>query len=173
MEERRRQTIEDLYHAGHTAKAIFKATSFPRATVYRTVTKLGVGGDTSRTPHKRRSDVKRTPRFLVGLKRSIASNPKTPMTQLARDRHVSNRTLRRAVNQDLGMRSYVRGRKNLLTEKAKEMRKERAPLLLNHLKTPGRHVTVFVDEKTSPLMKWPTAKTPGSSRRVPPKSLRC
>ena len=147
MEKRQRETIEDLFRAGHTAKAIFKATGFPRSTVYRTVTKLGAGGDASRSTHKRRSDVKRSPRFLAGLKRSILSNPKTPLKKLARARHVSSRTIRRAVNRDLGMRSYVRRRRNLLTEKAKETRKERAPGLLRHLKTRGHHVTVFVDEK--------------------------
>ena len=69
------------------------------------------------------------------------------MNKLARDRHVSSRTVRRAVKHDLGMRSYVRRRRNLLTEKAKEVRRERAPVFLNHLKTRGSHVTVFVDEK--------------------------
>lgn len=147
MEERQRQTIADLFRAGQTPKAIFKVTGFPRSTVYRTVAKLEAGGDASRAIHRRRNDVKRTSRFLAGLKRSILANPRIPLIKLARDRHVSHRTIRRAVNGDLGMRSYVRRRKNLLTDKAKQLRKDRAQLLLNHLKGLKGHVTVFVDEK--------------------------
>ena len=60
---------------------------------------------------------------------------------------MSHRTVRRAVNGDLCMRSYVRRRKALLTDKAKQLRRERAQLLLNHLKKLKGHVTVFVDEK--------------------------
>ena len=45
------------------------------------------------------------------------------------------------------MRSYVRRRKALLTDKAKRLGRERAQLLLNHLKKLKGHVTVFVDEK--------------------------
>ena len=69
------------------------------------------------------------------------------MKQLARDRHVRSRTIRRAVNVNLGMRFYVRKRRNLLTEKVKQTREERTPLLLTHLKKRGSHVTVCVDEK--------------------------
>ena len=121
MEERQRQTIADLFRAGQTPKAIFKVTGFPRSTVYRTVATLEAGGDASRAIHKRRNDMKRTSRFLTGLKRSILANPRTPLTKLARDRHVSHRTIRRAVSGDLGIRSYVMRRKTLLTDKAKQL----------------------------------------------------
>ena len=128
-------------------KRYSKPRDFPSPLCTALWANLGAGGDASRRNHRRRSDLKRTPRFVAGLKKSILSNPRTPMNKLARDRHVSSRTVRRAVKHDLGMRSYVRRRRNLLTEKAKEVRRERAPVLLNHLKTRGSHVTVFVDEK--------------------------
>ena len=107
MEERQRQTITDLFRAGQTPKAILRSPGFPdRQCTYRTVAKLEAGGDASRASHKRRNNVKRTSRSLTGLKRSILTNPRTPLIKLACDRHVTHRTLRRAVNDDVGMRSY-------------------------------------------------------------------
>jgi hypothetical protein len=70
------------------------------------------------------------------------------MTQLAKKRSVSLSTISRAVNHDLQMTSYVRTRRNLLTDKAKAIRAERCPKLLSHLKHKGASRTiVFVDEK--------------------------
>ena len=46
-----------------------------------------------------------------------------------------------------GHEVIVRRDRNLPTEKAKEMRRERAPVLLNYLETQESHVTVFVDGK--------------------------
>ena len=147
MEKRRRETIAELTRAGQSAGDIIKATGYPKSTVYRTIAKIGAGGDVARRPHAPRSDLKRTPTFLGGLRRSIQANPRTPMTKLARARQVSRSTVGRAVRGDLGMKSFVRKRQNLLTEGAKALRKERAPKVLNHLKHRGSDVRVFVDEK--------------------------
>ena len=68
MEERKRQPIAYLFRAGQTSKGMFKATGHPKNTVYRTVAKLGAGGDASRRNHKRRSDLKQTLRFVAGVK---------------------------------------------------------------------------------------------------------
>ena len=76
----------------------------------------------------------------------ILSNPRTPLNKLARDGHVSSRTTRRAVNDNLAMRSFARRLRNPLTEKGKETRREQTPVLLNHLKRPGSHVKVFMDD---------------------------
>ena len=125
MEKRRRETIAELTRAGQSAGDIIKATGYPKSTVYRTIAKIGAGGDVARRPHAPRSDLKRTPTFLGGLRRSIQANPRTPMTKLARARQVSRSTVGRAVRGDLGMKSFVRKRQNLLTEGAKALRKER------------------------------------------------
>lgn len=146
MEERRRETITELARAGRSAKQIINVTGYPKSTVYRIASTIKAGGDVSRRPHAPRSTRKRNPRFLAGLKRSVRANPGTPMKTLARDRHVSKSTICRAVR-DLGMRSYSRRRMNLLTERAKEMRRERAPKVLNLLKHRGGDVRVFLDEK--------------------------
>ena len=69
------------------------------------------------------------------------------MSKLAQKRSVSRSTVSRAVKEDLGMKSYVRRVRNLLTTRSRALRGERDPNLLNHLKHKGGHVRVFVDEK--------------------------
>lgn len=123
MEQQNRSAIVVLARAGHTVKL----TKLPKATVYRVYKQFKEEGKIDRKEHKTRSDSKRNPRFLAGLKRSIEANPSTSMTTLAKKRNVSLSTVSRAVNRNLGMTSYVRRRRHLLTAKAKAIRAERCP----------------------------------------------
>ena len=147
MESTRRNVIAEMSRAGSTPKAIIAATGYPKATVYRTVAKLNVTGDVQRRPHKKRSGRKRTAAFLAGLKRSINRNPATSMAKLAKNRSMSRRTVARAVKLYLGMKSYVRRRRSILTERSRAIRAERSPKLLSHLRHKGGKVRIFVDEK--------------------------
>ncbi|QQP50692.1 Hypothetical protein FKW44_011794 [Caligus rogercresseyi] len=70
------------------------------------------------------------------MKRSITSNPTILMTTLTKNRGVHVSTISKANNKNLRMKSYVRRTINLLTDKAKAIRAEWCPKLLNHLKTP-------------------------------------
>ena len=147
MEERRRVTVAELARAGQSAKKIINVTGYPKSMIYRITVTIGAGGDIARRPHTPRSDRKRTPTFLSGLKRSIQAKPRTPMNEFARARHVSKSTVSRAVGEDLGMTSLTRKRRNLLTERAKAIRREMTLKVLNHFKHLGSNVRVFVDGK--------------------------
>jgi transposase len=147
MEAMRRNVIAEMSRAGNSPLAIIEATGYPKATVYRTVTKQKTTGDVQRCHHKPRNDRKRTSIFLTKLKRSIKANCTTPMSKLAKKFQVSRRTIARGVKGDLGMKSYVRRRRNILTARSMAIRAERSPNLLSHLKHKGGNVRVFVDEK--------------------------
>jgi len=83
--------------------------------VYPALAGLWVGKGIERMSHSLRRDEIRTKRLHGGLKRSIASNPSQPMIQLAKKRNVTKMTLSKAVRNDLGMMSYCRRRRNILT----------------------------------------------------------
>ena len=88
------------------------------------------------------------------------------MNNLARVCHVSKSTISRAVREDLGVKSFTRKRRSLLTERARAIRRERAPKVLDLLKNLGSDVRVFVDEKkviAEEVTDSPTAGTPGLS----------
>lgn len=148
MEQTKRSAIAVLADAGHSARDIVKMTKLPKVTVYRVYKNYVKSGTVERRKHSTRSDNRRTPRFLAGLKRSISANPNTPMTTLAKNRHVSVKTIHKAVHDDLGLSSYVRRRRNLLTAKAKAIRAERCPKLLSYLKHKAcSKILIWVDEK--------------------------
>lgn len=143
----RRTTICELRRAGSSVSDIIKSTGYAKSTVYRVVAAFDAEGKVQRSRHSPRSDRKRTKTFLAGLKRTLKADPSQPMSKLAQKRSVSRSTISRAVKEDLGMKSYVRRVRNLLTTRSRALRAERCPKLLNHLKHKGGHVRVFVDEK--------------------------
>ena len=80
----RRNVIAKLYRAGNCETEIIKATGYAKSTVYRIFSCLKAGKGVERKPHDSKSDIKRTPRFLAGLKRSIKANPSKSMPSLAK-----------------------------------------------------------------------------------------
>jgi len=147
MAQNRRNIIAELSRAGHSPAKIISLTGYVRRTVYRTVAKLNETGGVERSKHKVRSDLKRTPRFLAGLRRSIKADPSQSMMKLAMKRNVSPKTIANANKNDLGMKSYARRQRNILTAKTTAIRRERCPKLLSHLKNTGGDIRIFVDEK--------------------------
>ena len=65
-------------------------------------------GDVSRAPHKPRRDRKLASRFLNDMKRSVKTDPTTPMRILAKKRGVSRRNIGRDLAK-LKLTSYVQG----------------------------------------------------------------
>jgi hypothetical protein len=120
---------------------------FPRSTVYDVYNRWKSSGESKRKAHKKRSDSKRTPRFLMGLKRSIAKNPATPITVLAKKRSVDRMTVSKAIKNDLNLKSYKFTKRHILTSAMKVRRLENGTKLLSNLKSNGNRIVFFSDEK--------------------------
>ena len=80
----RRNVITEWYRAGNCATEIIKATGYAKSTIYRIVSCLKAGKGVERKPYDSRNDIKRTPRFLAELKRSIKANSWKSMASLAK-----------------------------------------------------------------------------------------
>ena len=103
--------------------------------------------------------------FLVGLSSEIEADPTRSMRKLAKDLGVSEFTIRNAVGQ-LGLHSYVRRRRQLLSTTSKNSRVERGKKLINWLKKKpsfssrtrriGRLTRAAMPEMT---VFWPTLST--------------
>ncbi|QQP37480.1 Transposable element tcb2 transposase [Caligus rogercresseyi] len=147
MEKRKRETVVELVRAGHGAKAIKAITGYAFSTVYDVVKAFKSPGDVSKKLHDRSGNRKRTPTFLAGLKRSVTTNPGTPMPVLAEKRNVSRATVSRAVKK-LNIISYKRSQAHLFTGKMKEVRLRRCKKVLNSLKSgTSPPLKFFSDEK--------------------------
>ena len=134
-----------MYCAGNCATEIIKATGYAKSTIYHIVPRLKAGKEVECKSHHSRSDIRRTPRFLAGLKRSIKANPSKSMASLAKICNVSKMTISKAIRVNISF--YVRRRRNILTAYLKEIREERSAFLLNHLKNHEGVICFFVDEK--------------------------
>ena len=101
----RRNVIPELYRAGNCATEIIKATGYVKSTVYHIFSRLKARKGVERKSLDSRSDIKRTPHFFSGLKRSIEANPSKSMTSLAKSRSVSKMTISKAIRVNLNMNS--------------------------------------------------------------------
>ena len=119
-----RIVIAGLFHAGRKASGIIRDTGYAPRTVYRIVSNLRDGKGILRKAHSPRSDKIRTKRFLWGLKSSIAANPSQSMASLAKKRNVTKMIISNAARKDLGMKSFCRRCRNILTVKSRAIRIE-------------------------------------------------
>ena len=103
----------------------------------------------SRRPHKKRSDVSRSPEFVKELQKKVQKDPGKGIRSLAREMNVGVTTMKRALNEDLRYHSYKMRKGQLLTDKARKNRLKKAKKLLNKVKHPVEPGTLwfFFDEK--------------------------
>jgi len=150
--ERRAAVLESL-RAGRSASEIITFFGYGKSYVYHirkeyetATNKEEITAD--RKTHKRRSDCKRNDDFMAEVKATIDEDPSKSMGQLAKEFNVGKATIHRTVHDDLGYRSFVLRRRQLLTEATKERRKLRAQALLNDLKRDSAGLLrFFSDEK--------------------------
>ena len=146
-QEATRQRISDLLHAQVDPKTISDIVGVSRRTVYNIRRAINGGKGITRKSGSGGSNKKRGEVFLGALKAKIEKDPTTSMRKMAAELQVGVRTVRRAVHDDLGLKSYVRTRRHLLTESMKARRLERAQKVMRYIRRQGPTVKIFSDEK--------------------------
>ncbi|QQP52251.1 Uncharacterized protein FKW44_004345 [Caligus rogercresseyi] len=136
MEQARRDAILELAHAGHKPAAIYKLLNYPDTTVYRVFNAWEAEGKVCRKAHN-----------MTSLEKSIKTSPGTSLSRLAKNRGVSKQLVSKAVNEDLGYRSYRMAKQHNLTASMKATRFINGKCLLNGLKSHGGRIILFSDEK--------------------------
>ena len=86
--------------------------------------------------------------FLNGLKRSVKTNPTTPVTILAKKKGVSRTSIGRALAK-LKLTSYVQGKRYLLTDRMRGIRLQRCQKLVTWMKGNGGVISSFQMRRTS------------------------
>ena len=90
---------------------------------------------------------KRDDAFLECLESKINADPTKSMLRLSKELKIDPKTIRTAVHEDLGMKSYVRVPRQLLTSTLMEKRLERCKKIRNWLRANPETVKFFSDEK--------------------------
>ncbi len=121
--------ILHLLRRGHNVSEIQRQTGAARTTIRRV-------RDRQDVVRRTRSPVRtaRTPELVAQVEESLNANPRQSLRQLARDHGVADHTMRQLVKEDLGMQSYVRPRRHLISPGTKIRRKERSAKIINLLK---------------------------------------
>ncbi len=90
----------------------------------------------------------RTEDLVANVEGAVSLNPDTSVWALAREAGVSEPSMRWLVKEDLGLLSYVKQERPLLSEDTRRKREERATTLINRLKRVDAGATIlFSDEK--------------------------
>lgn len=145
--EDKRQRVSDLLRAQVKILDICDIVKCSRAFVFKVQKLVKDGKDLKRSPgsggHNKIIDID----FLTGLASEIEAMPTKSMVKLAKELKVSRTTIRRAVIM-LGAHSYVKRRRQLLSEATKEKRLVRGKKLLSFLKKKKPStVLIFSDKK--------------------------
>ena len=154
MEEAQRRMIVRALARGDAPTAIASSLGVGKSTVYRMRDRMKDDSEEDshediirRKPHERHRPL-RTPELVESVRQTVADNPGTTISSLARDSEISRRTMQRLVHEDLGMKSYRMDQRQFLSNTARGRRKSRSAAILNRLKGPDAGKTiVFSDEK--------------------------
>ncbi len=145
----RRVAIRALLDAGMSVTAVARQTGASRVTVTH-VRDHGV----ERKVYERDRSV-RTEDLVEQVDRCVAANPNTSVRALARETGTPETSMRRLVKEDLGMFSYAKQERPLLSDATRRKRKERANVLVNRLKGVDAGATLlFTDEKFFTLAQY-------------------
>ena len=137
-----------LLHAGKTVAEIIKALGTSRSFVFKIKKLVEQGKDLTVVRRGGPPRKKRTARKIASVARAVEKNPRKSIRRLAAGHGMSERTMRRLLKEDLGLKSRVVQSRPLLTASAKEKRVERARELVTRQKHPDAgKVRIFSDEK--------------------------
>ncbi len=114
------------------------------ATIYRVKNQYHARGDVSRAPG---TGQKRRIRDTAFLEAEVTDKPDKSMREITKEVGTDEKTIRKAVHEDLGLKSYVRRQRQLLTTTNKANRVARCKLLVNWMKAHGSTIQIFSDKK--------------------------
>ncbi len=106
-------------------------------TVYNVKTTLDMGNGIQRKPGSGGVNKKWNRDFIDVLKTKIAKDPTTSIRNITAELKVDPKTIRTGVHDDLGLKSYTKMPRHLLTECTKAIRLERWKKVLKYIKNPG------------------------------------
>ena len=136
--ESKRAKIIALFEVGKFSGEIFrmlKCEKVSRLLIYRAIKRYKVTGNLQERPRCYRPRTIRTRQLKMKLKKRIEWNFRRSIRKMARDFAISPRSLRRAVHEDLGLKSLKRRKVHILTKSIWEKRLQRSRDLLSRVIT--------------------------------------
>ncbi len=134
------------------------------STVYNVKKTINIGNGIQRKPISGGVNKTRNHDFIKALKTKIAKDPTTFIRKIAAELNVDPKTVRTAVHDELGFKSYTRMPRHLFTEWMKARNLESCKKVLRYIKNHGSTVKIFSDENFFTGTLFWTAETTGTSQ---------
>ena len=142
-----RASIVDLHNSGYAKGVIARMLQVHPRTVRRAILRYEETDNTADRPRSGRPRTAVTPRNVNVVRKRIQRNPRKSLRQMARDLHISDKSVRDIVHDRLNCHSYRLQKSYALAEETKETRVRRCRELLRRA-ADNRHLSfVFSDEK--------------------------
>lgn len=145
-----RVAVIALHRCGHSPHMIFKLLGnlkISRRFVYRTIKRYTEQGSVDDKKRSGRPRTVRTPAVIKAIKARIARNPARKQKLMALQMGLSSKTVKKVLNEDLGLRAYRKKSGHLLNERLKAMRVKRSKVLLKRYAKNKHRDILFTDEK--------------------------
>ncbi len=144
--EAKRQRVSDLLHAGISVKEIMSIVQCSERLVYKVkkMDKDGIG--LARKSGSGGHNKKRTLDFITGVACEVTADPTSSMRFMGRQLGDDPKTIRKSVK-ELGVTSYVRRVRHLLTERSTAKRVDHRKKLINWMKSHSSTIRIFSDKK--------------------------
>ncbi len=147
LQEKKRERVSDLLDAEIDKETIAKIVGVSVATVYNVAKAKKDGNGTERASGSGTACKRRLTAFVDDLKAKVKNDPTVSARQMARDMDVSHTTILMVLKADLGLTSFVRTLRHLLTDKIKVKRLDRCGKIRNFLCKGQSLVVIFSDKK--------------------------
>ncbi|KAI1694961.1 papain family cysteine protease domain-containing protein [Ditylenchus destructor] len=148
----KRAAIIELYKQGQGVNNIARLLKMHKQSVIRAVSRFKELGTLEDRPRSGRPPDVRVQKAKKAIKAKLRRNPKRSMRMLAKEGEISNRTVRRLVNDELRKQSLKLQETTALTEEHKEERLKRCKRLLR-LFTECRHREILFSDESYFLLQ--------------------
>ena len=145
-----RLTIKFHHEQGLTPPEIFKlvkSSGVARSTVYNIINRLSETGSVAYRKRSERPRSARTPAIVKRLRARIARNPQQSQRKLSKSLCISQKSICRAIKEDLRLRPFKKRPAQGLSLAQKKMRLVRSKTLLARHATQDLDRIIFSDEK--------------------------
>ncbi len=160
----KRQRVSDLLWVQIDPKSIPNLVGVSLRTVYNVKKPIDMDNGIHMKLGNRGVNKKLNRDFIDALKTKIAKDPTTSICKIDAELKLDPKTVRTAVHDDFGLKSYPRMPRHLLIKCMKARRLERCKKVLRYIKNHGFTVQISLMRKCSQWTLFSTAETTGTSQ---------
>lgn len=146
----KRSVVQFYFDQGYSTPEIvrlLKKEKISKQFVYYTIQKLRDTGSIQDRKRTGRPRTVRTPELQKKIRRILKKNPQRSLNKLSQKLNISDRSLRRVVHEDLGLKTYKKRKHHGLNVAQRKKRVDRCRMLLRRFKKGDEKSIVFSDEK--------------------------